>query len=570
MHDMIIRGGTVVDGTGGAPFVGDVAVDAGRITSVGQVVGEARADIDASACIVTPGFVDIHTHYDGQATWDEVLAPSCYHGVTTAVMGSCGVGFAPAAPAHRRWLLDLMEGVEDIPGVALSAGVPWAWESFPEYLEFLASRRFTMDVAVFVPHGPVRAHVMGARGVQNELATPEEIAAMCLVVREGLEAGAVGFSVNRTVVHRALNGAVVPGTYAGEDELFALGMELKRAGGGVFQLAPAGIGGEDLDAPDRELPWIFRLAETSERPVSFGIVQYDQKPDDWKRILELAAAAGERGAPIRIQVPSRAVGHIVGLQTFHPFETRAAFRQLGELPLEALVEALRRPGLRRRIIDGPSVPGPAIARAATRFDRLFPMEQPIDWEPEASRSVAALAQRQGCDTEELLYDLLLEDEGRAFLRMTSVGYSDCNLNPIEEMLRHPMSILGLGDGGAHVGFISDASFQTTLLTHWVRDRRRGDRLPLEWVVRKMTSDTATVCGLTDRGSIAVGKKADLNVIDLERLDTRLPEVWHDLPCNARRLVQRADGYRATIVSGEVVMKDGEETGARSGRLVRAR
>jgi len=568
MHDLIVRGGTVVDGTGAPPGPADVAVDGGTITEVGRVDGDAREVIDATGRLVTPGFVDVHTHYDGQVTWDPLLTPSIWHGVTTVVMGNCGVGFAPARPDEHEWLVGLMEGVEDIPGAALTAGIRWGWETFPEFLDFLDDQPLAIDVGTQVPHGAVRGYVMGERGARNEPATSDDISAMARIVREGIEAGALGVSTSRTIAHRAIDGEPVPGTFAAEDELFALGRALAEADAGVFELAPAGVMGEDLAASDCEMDWMRRLAREIERPITFALIQHDLDPDQWKRMLDLAEEAYEDGVPIRPQVAGRPLGLLLGLQTFHPFRDRASYRPIEPLPLEEKVERLSDPAVRDAILGESPVADERMAFIGLGLDRIFPMGDPPDYEPAPEESIAGRAERQGRDPEDLLYDLLLEDDGRGLLLRPLLGYSNFTHDPIREMVLHPATALGLGDGGAHVGAICDASIETYMLTHWVRDRSRGERLPLELVVRKMTGDTAALYGLNDRGTLEPGKKADLNVIDHEHLHLPAPAMHYDLPAGARRLLQRADGYDATIVSGEVVMRDGQETGARPGALVR--
>jgi N-acyl-D-aspartate/D-glutamate deacylase len=569
MHDLIVRGGTVVDGTGAPAGPADVAVDAGRITAVGALDGAEAAQIfDATDRLVTPGFVDVHTHYDGQVTWDPLLTPSVWHGVTTVVMGNCGVGFAPARPDRHEWLVGLMEGVEDIPGAALSAGIRWGWETFPEFLDALDTLPLAIDVGTQVPHGAVRGYVMGDAGARNEPASPDEIAEMARIVREGVEAGALGVSTSRTIAHRAIDGEPVPGTFAAEDELFGLGRALADSRAGVFEIAPAGVLGEDLAAADREMDWMRRLAREIDRPVTFALIQHDLDPDQWKRMLDLVVEVYDEGVPIRPQVAGRPLGLLLGLQTFHALRDRPSYRPLESLPLDEKVARLRDPAVRAALLAESPVSDERMAFIGMGLDRTFPLGDPPDYEPAPEASIAGLAQQQGRNPEELLIDLLLENDGRALLLRPLLGYSRFTQDPIREMVLHPASALGLGDGGAHVGAICDASIETYMLTHWVRDRSRGERLPLELVVRKMTSDTAALYGLGDRGTLEPGKKADLNVIDLERLQLHRPEMHYDLPAGARRLLQHADGYDATIVSGEVVMRDGADTGARPGALVR--
>ena len=568
MHELVIRGGTVVDGEGGTPVVVDVAVDDGRIVAVGTELGEAAEEIDATGKVVTPGFVDIHTHYDGQVTWDPTLSPTGWHGVTTLVLGNCGVGFAPVQPEKRSWLIGLMEGVEDIPGTALHDGIRWAWETFPEYLDALDATPTALDVAALAPHGAIRAYVMGERGAKNQPASPEDIERIAAIVQEAVEAGAVGVSTSRTILHTAVDGEPVPGTFAAEDELFAMGHALAAAGRGVFELAPAGIQGEDMSAPDREVAWMRKLAGETGRPITYGFVQHDVAPDDWKRLLEAAGEAHADGVPLRPQVTGRPIGMMLGLQSFHPFRTRPTYLELAELPLEERVERMRDPEVRAAILgEEDLVPMPAYVGMG--LDRIFGLGDPPEYEPDPSSSIAARAERLGVDPYEVLYDELLADEGRNLLMRPLLGYSDFDLEPVREMLLHPATVLGIGDGGAHVSVICDASTPTWMLTHWVRDRSRGPKLPIGTVVRKMTKDNAELYGFDDRGVIATGRRADLNVIDLDRLTLHAPEFRHDLPSGAPRLVQEAEGYVATIVAGTVTRRHDTDTGARPGGLVRS-
>ncbi|GAA1532148.1 amidohydrolase family protein [Actinomadura kijaniata] len=566
MDDLVFRGARVVDGTGAAPYTADVAVTDGKITEVGTA-GAARRVIDADGALLTPGFVDIHTHYDGQATWDPVLAPSAWHGVTTAVMGNCGVGFAPAAPDRHDWLIGLMEGVEDIPGSALSEGISWEWETFPEFLDALDRRSYAMDLGTQVPHGAVRAYVMGGRGARNEPATPGDIAAMKAIVKQGVAAGALGFSTSRTLTHKAIDGEYVPGTFAAEDELFGIGEALAELGRGVYELAPAGAAGEDVNAPRGEIAWMRRLSRATGRPVSFALLQIDAVPDLWRELLELSVDADARLFP---QVASRPFGMLISLESLHAFGDRPSYREIALLPREERVRRMRDPGVRARILAEPPAEEDVLSAMVRGFpDRLYPLaERNCDYEPEPGTSVAARARAAGRDPMELLYDLLLEDDGRNMLMMPLLNYADGSLDPQREMLTHPRAVLGLGDGGAHCGFICDASLPTTMLAHWARDRWRGEKLPLEHVVRMMTRDTARLYGLTDRGVIAPGMKADLNLVDFDNVALHRPEMAHDLPAGGRRLLQRADGYLGTFVSGVQTFADGEHTGELPGSLVR--
>ena len=577
MHDLRIRGGRIVDGTGREAYDADIAVQDGRIVEIGPDVGAARRTLDAEGRIVTPGFVDIHTHYDAQATWDPNLLPSGWHGVTTAVCGNCGVGFAPAAPDRRQWLIGLMEGVEDIPGSALAEGIRWDWESFPEYLDALEHAPLAIDLGTQVPHGAVRAYVMGDRGARNQPATAADIEQMYRIVREGLEAGALGFSTSRTLGHRAVDGEPVPGTFAQEDELFGIGRALGDLGRGVFELAGAGAAGDAAgDGPDdalREIDWMRRLAAAIRRPVSFAMLQFDSRPDQWRELLAICEQTRREGSPVVAQIAARPFGILSGHQTVaNPFLNRPAYAEIAELPLAGRVALLRDPERRRRIL-GPERVGPGSGFGSFIdhpgiFAKLFPMGDPPDYEPGPEKSIAAIAAREGRPAEEVLYDHLLRDGGRELLLLPIFNYSNGSLDPVHEMLLSPDTVVSLGDGGAHCGLICDASLTTFLLTHWVRDRSRGKRVPLELAVKRMTSETARLYGLLDRGVLAPGYKADFNLIDLAGLRLRRPEMAFDLPGGARRLLQRADGYDATILSGEVVMEHGNATGATPGRLLR--
>ena len=577
MHDLVIRGGTLVDGTGDEARTADVAIDDGIITEVGRVSGQARETIDADGLLVTPGFVDLHTHYDAQATWDPHLLPSGWHGVTTTVFGNCGVGFAPAKPKDREWLIELMEGVEDIPGAALAEGIKWDWETFPEYLDALDRAPKAFDYGTHVPHGAVRAYVMGRRGAKNEAATSEDIQKMYAVVREGLEAGALGFSTSRTLGHRSKDGEPVPGTYAQEDELFGIARALKDTGLGIFELAGAGAGGDQAgDAPDaalKEIEWMHRLSAEVGRPVSFAMLQFDSEPNQWRELLKICENTRAAGSQVTAQFAARPFGILVGHQTdANPLLSRPAYIEIAALPLPERIARLRDPQVRERILgpdradDGPGF-GRFLDNEGT-YSKLFPIGDPPDYEPPADQSIAAIAAREGRAPDAVLYEHMMKDEGRELLLLPLMNYSDGNLDPMREMLMDRNTVLSLGDGGAHCGLICDASLTTFMLTHWVRDRTRGDRISLPFAVNRMTRHTAQFYGLYDRGIVAPGYKGDLNLIDFDALRLHRPEMAFDLPGGARRLLQRADGYRATIVSGQTILKDGESTGARPGRLIR--
>jgi N-acyl-D-aspartate/D-glutamate deacylase len=571
MHDLLIRGGTVVDGTGASPRTADVAVSDGRITGVGSFAGDAATrTVDADGLHVTPGWVDIHTHYDGQATWDEVLAPSSWHGVTTIVTGNCGVGFAPASADRHEWLIGLMEGVEDIPGTALAEGIQWEWETFPEYLDALDRRRWTIDVGTQVAHGAVRSYVMGERGARNEPATAADIAAMKRVVQEAVAAGALGFSTSRTIAHLAIDGEPVPGTYAAEDELFGIGAALGELGTGVFELAPAGVAGEDVVSPAKEVDWMRRLSAAIRRPVTFALVQVDPAPDLWRGLMEESLRAADEGADLWPQVAGRGFGLLSGhFTTFCLLDQIAPYQELRARGLrpEEFVAALRDPEVRRAIEAW--VPDPATAeRMEQAFATSYTLGSPPEYEPGPDRSLVAIAAAAGRAPLSVAYDAMLENDGQGLLYVPVLNYSDGSLDPTREMLLHPRSAAGLADGGAHCGVICDASQPTFMLTHWTRDRVRGEKLPLEWIVKKQSHDTARLYGLTDRGTVEEGAVADLNLIDLERLQLGDPAVVQDLPAGGRRLLQGATGYVETVKAGVTTFAGGEDTGERPGRLLR--
>ena len=563
MHDLVIRNGTIVDGTGRPRFAGDVAIDEGVVAAVGEVSGRGRREIDATDLLVTPGWVDVHTHYDGQVTWDPVLAPSSWHGVTTLVMGNCGVGFAPVRRGEEAFLIELMEGVEDIPGTALHEGIDWQWESFPQYLDALAAMERVLDVAAQVPHCAVRAYVLGERAHDLDV-SGDEIAAMARLTREALRAGAVGFSTSRTILHRSRHG-LVPGTHSKPEELLALGGALGEAGHGVFEMV------SDHQGQEPDLSWMRELCGRTGRVLTFALAQSPIQPHAWRETLariEELAATGLRIVP---QVPCRPTGMLYGLQSsLHPFITHPTYvRELAHLPLNERVGRLRMAETRARLLAEEPSTGNPIARALmANWPFIFPLGDPPDYEPAPESSVAAAAEREGRRPEEVVYDWMLERDGHQLLFAPLANYVDYDFEALREMMLHPRTVLGLSDGGAHCGLICDASMPTFLLTHWVRDRRRGPRLELEQAVRLQTGNTAAVYGLTDRGTLEPGKKGDLNVIDLDALRLHAPEMVFDLPAGGRRLVQRVDGYRATVVAGVVTFEDGEETGARPGHLVR--
>lgn len=583
MFDLKITGGTVVDGTGADRFTADVAIKDGKIVEVHRrgandpaLGGDAAETIDATGKIVAPGFVDIHTHYDGQVSWDAVLEPSSNHGVTTVVAGNCGVGFAPVRPGQEEWLISLMEGVEDIPGTALTEGITWGWETFGEYLDVIGQRELAVDMGTQIAHGAIRAYAMGERGARNEPANPDDIKAMAKLVQEAIEAGALGFSSSRTIAHTAMDGEPVPGTFAAEDELFALGRATAAGGAAVFELAPQGAAGEDIVAPKKELEWMRRLGEEIDCALSFALIQVDADPNLWREQLDLSAAAHKAGSRLFPQVAARPFGMLLGFPGHHAFTHRPTYRRLlAECTREELAERLADPKARAAILaeeDLPIDPGKLFdgmfMLAQNAANRLYHIGEPPDYEPTEERTVAAIAKQRGLDPLAAMYDLMLEANAGAMLMYPMFNYSDGNHDAIREMLTHPAGVLGLSDGGAHCSMICDASYPTFLLTHWARDRHRGEKLPLEYVIRKQSHDTAQLYGMSDRGVISVGKKADVNVIDLDALTLHAPRMAYDLPAGGKRLVQGASGYEATIVSGAVTRRRGVDTGARPGRLVR--
>ncbi len=562
--DLVIRGGTVVDGTGRAPFEADVAVASGRVGAVGTVEGSARREIDARGHLVTPGFVDIHTHYDGQATWTSELSPSSLHGVTTAVMGNCGVGFAPCRPEDRDRLVRLMEGVEDIPGVVLTEGLPWTWEHFPEFLTALEARRHDIDFATQAPHAALRVYVMGERGANREPATPDEIAAMAKLARQAVEAGALGFTTSRTLNHRTSDGDPTPTLTAGEDELTGIAQGLAAAGQGVLQLV------SDFADPQEEFAMLKRIVAASGRPLSFTLAQAVQAPEGWRYLLDAIEQANGEGLPIKGQVCGRPVGLLLGFSlTLNPFSAHPSYQALENLPLTERLAKLREPGTRAALLaDAPASDNPFVKAVLRNFESMYPLGNPPDYEPHPDTNVGALARQQGRRPEEVALDLLLGDEGMGMIYFPFLNYAQATLDPSLAMMRHEHTILGLGDGGAHVGMICDASFTTYMLTHWTRDRSRGEKLDLPWVVRALTREPAQAVGLMDRGLIKPGYRADLNVIDHGGLTLHRPRIVHDLPAGGRRLMQDATGYEATIVAGQVTYEAGKATGALPGRLIR--
>jgi N-acyl-D-aspartate/D-glutamate deacylase len=570
MHDIVIRGGAIIDGTGKAAFTGDVAIAGDRIAAVGGKVGPARREIDAAGLLVTPGWVDVHTHYDGQAMWDPLLAPSCWHGVTTVMFGNCGVGFAPVKKHHRGALMDLMEGVEEIPNPVLSAGLTWEWETFPEFMDALERRPHAIDIAAQAAHLPLRVYVMGDRAVRREPATADDIAEMRRLTIEALEVGAFGFTTSRTDLHKTPDGDLVPSRNADADELVGIGSALGAVGGGAFGM------NSDFDDEAYELAWLKRLARETKRPVWFLLTDRYDDPGRWRRLMKAVHEARAEGLPMTAQIAGRPIGVMMGIGTaLNPFTVRPTYKQLESLPIDGQRMRLRDPNVRRQILaEQPS--DAEVAKLAkfrqdviSSWDRFFVMEDPPDYEPPPEKSIAAMAARSGRPPDEVAYDYITEADGR-YLYFPLVNYVTGDHAPIHEMMNDPACLLGLSDGGAHCTSIVDSGLPSFMLVHWGRDRRRGPRLPLEFLVKRQTSETADFFDLADRGRLAPGLRADVNLIDFGGLRPAMPELVHDMPAGGRRFVQRVDGYVATLVAGQPIFERGEHTGAMPGRLVRAR
>lgn len=584
MFDLLIRGGTVIDGTGGAGFIADVAIKDGVIAEVGQITDAAREVIDADGAIVTPGFIDVHTHYDGQFLWDDRLDPSFSHGVTTAIGGNCGVGFAPVRPEHRQALIELMEGVEEIPGVVLDEGLDWNWKSFPDYLDRLAAREYTMDIASNITHAPLRVFVMGERALGHEAATPEDVVQMAALVREAMDAGAIGFSGARLLEHLSSKGEHVPGTFADDDELLGMAKAMGESGHGTFQIIPLGGVGASLyneagrPARQAEHDRIVRIAEVSGRPLTYSLVQFNSDETDWQMMIEESERAAAAGLPITPQVGARGVGSMTMLDGYHIFKLRPSYHEVAHLPLAERVIALREPARRAAILNEQADPslvaadptlGAFIEMLRKRAGNVFPMTLPLDYEPAESQKLGVLADAAGVPIEEYLYDHYTAGDGTNVCASHVLNFAGGGLDGSYEMLKRDITASGLADGGAHMKMICDASMPTFMLSFWGRDRTRGPKLPLEHLVRKLSLKNAQLYGLNDRGQIAPGKRADINVIDFERLALHMPHMVHDLPLGSPRLLQGSTGYRATLVGGVVTRRHDAETGAKPGRLIRS-
>ena len=564
--DVIIRGGTVHDGSGGEPFVGDVAIKGGVIAAVGEVEGSAVQEIAAHGRLVTPGFVDVHTHYDGQITWENRLVPSSDHGVTTVVMGNCGVGFAPVRAGDHGLMIKLMEGVEDIPEVVMAEGVPFNWETFPDYLDALDKRKSDIDFCAQLPHSPLRVYVMGERGATLEPPTADDLGEMRRLTKEAIEAGALGVSTSRTYAHQFRDGRPAPSVNTEDQEVLALAEGLRDAGRGVFQMVPS----YDVSATER-MGLLRDIARTSGRPVSFTFMQSPKGPDDWKEMLRGLETAGEEGLNIRGQVIPRPTGALLGLElSLHPFSFNPSFREIEALPLKDRVERMRDPAFRKQLIaEAPSDPNNFFLYVISNLNEMFVLGSPPNYNPRQDQSIGARAAAMGVDPKELMYDALMQREGHEVL-YRPLGNSEGERfeSSGRNLIKHDWTFPALGDGGAHYGMICDAAYTTYFLTYWVRDAGEDRKIDLPYAIRKLTFEPAHAIGLDDRGLIRPGYKADLNVIDLERLQLYAPHVTYDLPTGGRRLAQRADGYEATIVSGVVTYRNGRATGALPGRLVR--
>jgi N-acyl-D-aspartate/D-glutamate deacylase len=583
MIDLLIRSGTLVDGTGAKPVTGDIAVRDGRIVELGgRITSAARRTIDADGLLVTPGFVDVHTHFDGQLTWDSQLEPSFSHGVTTIVAGNCGVGFAPVWPGREQDLIKLMEGVEDIPGAVLSEGIEWSWETFPQYMDALAGRQFSMDVGTQIPHGALRSYAMGQRGFDDLQATEEDIAAMAVLVEEAVRAGALGVSTSRSEAHQSSTGQAVPGTWAEQRELTALAEGVQRGGGGVLQAIPTLMDGYEnpglaieRTTTAREVEMLGEVSRATGCTVTYLLLQNPRNPEEWRECLAASDAANARGAKVIPQVPGRPIGTLVSLGTYHLFMGRPTYRKIAGLPLAQRAAEMRKPEVRAAILGEPDLPPASGALndnlhliLANFLDAAFPLADRLDYDPGAEGSIAAIARRKGIDPMAAIYDEFVKDDGKAFVVFYVLGYQQRNFRPLHTMLTHGNSVLGLGDGGAHTRFACDASTQTFMLSHWAREAAGELRLPVEFVIRKQAADTARLYGFNDRGILAPGRRADINLIDFQNLALGKPEVHHDLPAGGARILQRSTGYVGTFVAGVQTRDHDGDTGERPGRLIR--
>ncbi len=578
MFDYLIKDARIVDGLGAEPYSGDIAIADGKIAAVGEVDGSARETINAQGAFAAPGWVDVHTHYDGQVSWDDTMDPSFSHGVTSIVMGNCGVGFAPCPPGHERQMIELMEGVEDIPGTALYEGIEWGnWESFAEYIDYLGTKQYTLDVGTQVPHSAVRYYVMGERALTHEDATEADLQAMAQIVADGMRAGAVGFSTSRTIGHRSVLGEPIPGTFAEKAELISIA---KAMGKGVFQAVPAGVVG-DMAGPEKwtteqEVELFAEIAKASGRPCTFTLAQNGSRPDQWRNCLDIVARANAEGVTITPQIATRPIGFVTSLRAYHMFQRRETYLKLVQLPFDEMLRELKKPEVKAAILadgdvppDQPGVMANVFGLLAAAAPMMFPIEMPINYEPEPGGNIGALAEAAGKDVAEYMYDYLTAGDGDQFAILLGANFVDGSFSVMEDMIAHPNTTIGLSDAGAHVNLIFDAVGPTYQLTHWVRDRARGPKFPIELMVHKQTKTNADLFGLRDRGSIEVGKRADLNLFDLERLTLGKLAVHSDLPAGGSRILQPAQGYLNTFVAGVKTRENDQDAGARPGRVIRA-
>ena len=584
LHDLVIRNGKIVDGSGKKPFHGDVAIDNGKISAVGIVENSGKKEIDAKGNIVTPGWVDIHTHYDGQVCWDPYLTPSSWHGVTTVVMGNCGVGFAPVKPGDEEFLIQLMEGVEDIPGTALHEGVDWNWETFPEFLDAIEKKDFVMDLGFMIGHGPLRSYVMGYERCQSQVdASQKEISEMSELVTEAIESGALGFSTSRTILHRDVHGVYVPGTEASSEEMKSLAFAIDKAGEGTLEIV------SDWLDKEIEMSWMKEYVKKSD----CGLTVLQTSGDALKTIL-FCEEQFLKGKNVRPQFPGRNVGMMFGLESsLHPFIGHPSYREIAELPLSERVQIMRDPAFKERLLNekpnfaseiekslneqGNTKSEDEIKEAAnlglkliSNYDTQFILGDPPNYEPGKEDSITALAESKGVSELEVIYDEFLKNEGTNLVYACFTPYDNHKLDFVERFYSLKSSVAGGSDGGAHCGLICDASMPTTNISHWARDREAGNKIPIELIVRKQTKDTAETYGLFDRGEIKTGMLADLNIIDFEKLNVTHPKMVYDLPMGGRRLIQNSFGYVATVKSGEVVYQAGEATGVLPGKLIRGK
>jgi N-acyl-D-amino-acid deacylase len=568
MNDIVIRGATIVDGSGQPSFTGDIGISAGKISEVGKVSTSGKREINANGAVVTPGWVDVHTHYDGQVTWDPYLSPSTIHGVTSVVMGNCGVGFAPVRADKRDWLISVMEGVEDIPGTVLAEGINWQWESFPEYLDALEKMPRALDVGAQIPHSALRTFVMGERGVTHDEATQADIKEMVRLVDEGMRAGALGFSTSRTMIHKYQTHKYPPGTFASHDEIMGIAKTLGKVGHGVFQMTA------NHYQMETEVPWLTEVAKANNLPVAFALVQTDQTADNWKRLLATLDETHKAGIPLYGAVAGRPAGILMAwLGSTHPFMAHPVWQKIAALPWQEKLAQLKTPEIRAQLTSMEFLQKAAqfdsrLAYLTQSFHKMYALGVSPEYEPAQENSIASISSRNGQSPLDVAYDILMSEDGKGIIYFPSFNYAYNDLSQLHTQLQHPKTMMSLADGGAHCGYICDVSMPTYMLTHWARDRKRGPTLPLELMVKRQTQDTAQIYGMKDRGVLKPGYLADINIIDFDNLSLPSPYVAFDLPAGGRRLVQTADGYLATIKTGQVIMENGEKTGALPGKLVR--